>query len=485
MRISKLFFSMVFLLSVNVLWAQEVKQWKLQDCVDYAFENNLTVQRSSLSVQNSEAMLRQARLGRIPTLNGNIFNSWRGGRSIDPTSNQFVNTSINSNGASLTSQVTVFNGMQQANTIKQGSKEAEASIFDLQKAKNDVALDVVFGYLQIIFNRELLENARQQLNTTTSQMEQIEKRVNAGALPITNLLDLKSQVASNEVEVINAENNVNISILNLKQYLQIPADNAFDIETPVFEKDNYEFPAFSVGEVYSQSEAIQPEIKAADLRIQSASLGTKVAKGANYPQIGLQGQVTTNYSDQYQLPTGEYKTQTLLPAMPFPFGYLESDPSQKVYNYAIEQEVPVYGDANMPTQWKENRGWSVGFNIGIPIFNGWQTRTNIQRSKIQENLASISAKETRNVLRQTIETSYYDAEAAVKVYDAAKRQVEALEESFRATEKSYNLGALNVVDYQVASFNLFSAKSNLVRSKFDYIFKLKVLDFYLGNPLTL
>ena len=483
MRISRLPFSIALLLIANLLYAQEVKKWNLQDCVDYAYDNNLTVQRSELSAQNNEAVLRQARLGRIPSLNFNIYNSWRGGRSIDPTSNQFVNTSINSNGASISSQVTVFNGMQQVNTVKQGSKEAEASLFDLQKAKNDVALDVVFGYLQIIFNRELLENAKFQLNTTTTQMEQIEKRVNAGALPITNLLDLKSQVASNEVEVINAENNVNISILNLKQYLQIPAEEAFDIETPVFEKDNYEFPAFSVGEVYKQSESIQPEIKAADLRIQSAEFGTRIAKGANYPQIGLQGQFTTNYSDQYQLPTGEYESRETLPSLPF--GYLASDPSQIVYNYPIIQEVPIYGDASMPKQWTENRGWSVGFNIGIPIFNGWQVRTNIQRSKIQQDLATISAKETRNVLRQTIETAYYDAQAAVKVYDAAKKQVESLEESFRATEKSYNLGALNIVDYQVASFNLFSAKSNLVRAKFDYIFKLKVLDFYLGNPLTL
>ncbi|MDZ7605037.1 MAG: TolC family protein [Cyclobacteriaceae bacterium] len=483
MRISKLFLSIVFLLSVNLLSAQEVKKWNLQDCVDYAFDNNLTVQRSSLSVQNSEALLRQARLGRVPTLNFNIFNSWRGGRSIDPTSNQFVNNSINSNGVSASSQVMLYNGMQQVNTIKQNSKETEASLFDLQKTKNDVALDVVFGYLQIIFNRELLENARQQLNTTTAQMDQIEKRVNAGALPITNLLDIKSQVASNEVEVINAENNVNISVLNLKQYLQIPAEEAFEIETPLFEKDNYDFVDFSVGEVYNKAESIQPEIKAVDLRIQSASIGTRIARGANYPQLGLQAQYNTNYSDQYQLPTGEYITQTTLPSLPF--GYLGSDPSQIVYNYPIEQEVPVFGDASITKQWRENRGWSVGFNMAIPVFNGGQTRANIQRSKIQEDVAAINAKETRNVLRQTIETAYYDAQAAAKVYDAAKRQVEALEESFRATEKSYNLGALNYVDYQVASFNLFSAKSNLVRSKFDYIFKLKVLDFYLGNPLTL
>jgi outer membrane protein len=482
MRISKLFLSIVFLLSVNVLCAQEVKQWNLQDCVDYAFENNLIVQRSSLSVQNSEALLRQARLGRIPSLNFNLYNSWRWGRSIDPTSNQFTTDRINSNGLSATSQVNLYNGMQQVNTIRQNNTEAQASLFDLEKTKNDVALDVVFGYLQIIFTRELLENARFQLNTTKTQMEQIEKRVNAGALPITNLLDLKSQVASNEVEVITAENNVNIAILNLKQYLQIPAEEAFDIETPVFEKDHYEFVTFSVGEVYNQAEMIQPEIKAADLRITSASFGTRIAKGANYPQIGLQGQMTTNYSDQYQIPTGEYDTQISDLGT---IGYLKDDPAQLVNAFPFPQQIPITEIPTIGSQWVDNRGWSVGFNIGIPVFNGWQTRTNIQRSKIQENLAEISAKETRNVLRQTIETAYYDAQAAVKVYDAANRQVEALEESFRATEKSYNLGALNIVDYQIASFNLFSARSNLVRSKFDYIFKLKVLDFYLGNPLTL
>jgi outer membrane protein len=166
-------------------------------------------------------------------------------------------------------------------------------------------------------------------------------------------------------------------------------------------------------------------------------------------------------------------------------GYLNSDPTQTVSAYPIINQIPLRDTPNIPTQWADNRSWAAGFNIGIPIFNGWSTRTNIQRAKIQEDLAEINAKETRNILRQTIETAYNDAQAAVKIYDAAQKQVSALEESFRATEKSYNLGALNFVDYQISSFNLFSARSNLVRSKFDYIFKLKVLDFYLGNPLTL
>lgn len=461
---------------------QEVKKWTVEECVDFAFENNLNVQRSELSMQNEEVSLKQNKLSRIPTLNMNIFNSWRWGRSIDPTTNLFSTQQINSNGASATSQFLVYRGSQLNRTVKQGEKIVQATFYDLEKSKNDVALDVVFGYLQIIFTRELLENSRFQLNTTRAQMEQTDKLVNAGSLPRTNLLNLQSQVASNEVDVISAENNVNIAILQLKQYLQIPAEQEFDIVTPEFDADNYPFVPYSVGEVYQQAVAAQPEIKSADLRIESAQLGVMIAKSDRFPTVGLQGQYNTNYSDQYSVPTGEFETveQDLGTV-----GYLRDDPTQLVNAFPVTSEVPVREVQNIPTQWSDNRSYSAGFNIGIPIFNGWQTSSNVQRAKIQNALAEINALEARNVLRQTIETAYNDAQAAVKVYDAAQKQVEALEESFRATERSYNLGAVNYVDYQISSFNLFSAKSNLVRAKFDYIFKLKVLDFYLGNPLTL
>jgi outer membrane protein len=472
------FFSLIYLSAQ----AQEVNKWDLEQCVDYAFENSLSVQRSELAMRNNEAILQQNKLSRIPSLNTNIFNSWRWGRSIDPTTNLFTTERINSNGASASSNFLVYNGSRLNRTIKQGEKNVQSSYYDLEKSKNDVALDVVFGYLQIIFTRELLENAKAQLNTSQTQMDQTEKLVNAGSLPITNLLNLQSQVASNEVDVINAENDVNLAILQLKQFLQIPAEEPFDIVTPEFDTENYEFVPYSVGEVYSQAEKIQPEIKSADLQIESAEYGIKIAQSGHIPQIGLQGQFNTNFSDQFSIPTGEVEEviQDL-----GTIGYLEGDPTQTVRAFPITNEIPIREIPNIAAQWADNRSWAVGFNIGIPIFNGWQTRTNIQRAKIQENLAEINAIETRNILRQTIETAYNDAEAAVKVYDAAQKQVSALEESFRATERSYNLGAVNFVDYQVASFNLFSARSNLVRAKFDYIFKLKVLDFYLGNPLNL
>lgn len=468
----------LFIFSNTTMYAQEVTQWDLEKCISYAYENNLTVQRSALALRNDEVTLKQNKLSRLPTLNMNVFNSWRWGRSIDPTTNLFTSQRINSNGANATTQFLLYNGSQLSRTIKQGAKDVQASMFDVEKAKNDVALQVVLGYLQIIYNRELLENAKKQQETTKAQVDRTEKLVNAGSLPKTNLLDLQSQLASNEVDVINAENNVNLAMLQLKQYLQIPAREPFDIVTPVIDKENYGMVADNVEDVYQQAEQVQPEIKSADLRIEGAELGIKVAKGNRIPNIGMQGQFFTNYSDQNR----RFNGADIIPGESNPIGYLLSDPTEIVVEPKFNT---TFSSIDIPTQWADNRSWSAGFNIGIPIFNGWQTSANIQRAKIQKDQAEINARETRNALRQTIETAYNDAQSAIKVYEAANKQVAALEESFRATEKSYNLGALNFVDYQVASFNLFSAKSSLLQAKFDYIFKIKVLDFYLGNPLTL
>jgi outer membrane protein len=477
---------LVFLLAsflLNTAHAQEAKQWTLEECISYANNNNLNVQRGELAMRNNEASLKQSQLSRLPTFNFGASNNWRWGRSIDPTTNSFVTNKFYTNGFSWSSNVTLFNGMQQVNTIKQDKKYLEASYYDLQKTLNDLALDVVGGYLNIIFARELLENAKVQLNTTNTQLQQTEKMVDAGSLPVTNLLDLQAQLASNEVQVINAENDVELALLQLKQYLQIPASEAFDIVTPDFDPANYDMVPYSADGVYNEALKTQPEIKSAQLSIEGATFTEKIAKGAQIPQLTLGLNASTNYSDQFATPTGENQVVEV-PGIP-QVGFLDSDPTQTVSTYGYTQEVPITEVRDVWPQWVDNRGYGLGFSLFVPIFQGYQIRTNIQRAKIQRENAEIAAEETKNILRQTIERAYNDSQAASKVFDAAEKQVAALEESFRATERSYNLGAANFVDYQVASNNLFQARSDLVRAKFDYIFKLKVLDFYIGNPLTL
>lgn len=466
--------------------AQSDSTWTLEECVKYALENNLNVQRTELSVENNEAILKQDRLSRLPSLNAGLSNSWRWGRSIDPTTNGFTTERINSNGLNANSSITLYNGNRQVNTVRQSEKLAEASHYDLEKSKNDVALNVAGAYLNVLFSREQLANAQTQLKTTKAQRDMTQKKVDAGALPITNLLDLEAQQSSNEVEVINQQNNLDLALLQLKQYLQIPADEPFSVDVPDIDISEYKLQVGSAGEVYQKALSTQPEIRSADLNVESADLGVKIAKGAHIPSLSANGQVYTNYSstqdyDGRQVPNGEkilVTDQTI--------GYLANDPTQKVV--AAPYEINGYDTKDgypIPDQWLDNRSWSLGFSISIPIFNGYQISTAVQRAKIQQDVSKINAKETRNVLRQNVETAYTNARAAAKVLDAAEKQVSALEESFRATEKSYNLGAVNFVDYQVASNNLFKAKSDLVRAKYDFIFKIKVLDFYLGNPINL
>ena len=486
MKQLKILLAIMALFLSEFVVAQNDSTWTLEKCVKYALENNLDVQRSALSVQNEEALLKQDRLTRLPTFNGGLQNSWRWGRSIDPTTNVFTTDRINSNGVNASSSVTLYNGNRQVNSIRQSEKLVEAGHYDLEKSKNDVALNVAGAYLNVLFAQEQLVNAKTQLNTTKAQLDMTQKKVDAGALPITNLLDLEAQQSSNEVELINQQNSVDIALLQLKQYLQIPATESFQIVVPEIDITEYKLQAGSSEQVYQKALSTQPEIRSVDLNRESADLGVKIAKGARIPILSANGQYYTNYSstqdyDGRRVPNGQKElitNQTI--------GYLASDPTQQVVAIPYEANgYDVKDGYTIPEQWADNRSWSLGFNLSIPIFNGYQISTAVQRAKIQQDLSKINAKETRNVLRQNVERAYTDARAAAKVLDAAEKQVGALEESFRATEKSYNLGAVNFVDYQVSSNNLFKAKSDLVRAKYDFIFKIKVLDFYLGNPITL
>ncbi len=477
-----LILALIFVISTGTK-AQQQKTWDLEQCINYAFNNNLNVKLTDLSKQDAESRLRQSKLSRIPSLNFNLFNSWRWGRSIDPTTNRFVNQRINSNGLNGSSSVVLYNGNRQVNAIRQGKKELEAGYYDVEKSKNDIALQVVGAYLNVIFAREQFENAKTQLETTRAQVDNTKKLVDAGSLPITNLLDVKAQEASNEVDVINAENEIDLALLQLKQLLQIPASEPFDIVKPDFDPADYAMVPYPVDEVYRRALTTQPEIKSSDLKIESADYGVRLAKGAHIPVVSLSGQMFANYSsvqDRERMVADDAGgTPVTIP--PSPIGTVDNNPAQIVYSFPRT----IYTRPNYPytDQWLDNRSWSLSFNIGIPVFNGYMTRTNVQRARIMKENAEINAENTKNILRQTIERAYNDAEAAAKIYDAAVKQVDALQESFRATEKGYNLGAKSFVDYQVASGNLFRAKYDLTRAKYDYIFKLKILDFYLGNPL--
>jgi outer membrane protein len=458
-------------------FAQDVtKIWTLQECVDYALENNLTVKNQELTVGINEVNVFQSKMNLLPSVNasGNYGRNW--GRSINPGNNIVTNQQQDNGFGNLSANWTLFSGMRNINTIKQADASLAAKQYDLEKSRNDIILLVVTYYTNVIFNKELFENAKSQLESTTSQMERTEKQVNAGALPRSSLLDLQSQVASSELNVINAENNVNFSVLQLKQVMQIPAFQSLEIEIPEIELNESDLADLNPQRVYDIALATMPEVKSADKNVESALRNIKVNQGSYYPRVSLNTGLSTNYSSIAR-DNGlfEFTGETVVEQI----GVVQTSGETVVSTVPERISVPY----STGRQLSNNFGQSVSLGISIPIFNNYQVNSNVQRAKIAKEQADIIAEQTRQTLRQTIERAYNDVNSSGKAYQSSLKQVEAQEESFRAMKQRYDNGAANATDYELAENNLFQAKSDLLRAKYDYIFKLKILDFYQGKPI--
>lgn len=469
----------VFLSSLLVqLYAQSDSTYilNLQQCIDIATENNLSVKRSLLLKEGAKIDLTQSKANLLPNLNISGGYGYNWGRSIDPTTNQFINQQIKYSGVNGSANLTLFNWFRLANTVKQNRLMLESSDYDVDKAINDLSLNIVTYYLNVIFNRELLENARYQLESSQGQLARTRILVQGGALPRTSELELISQVATNEVTLINAQNDLDLAFLNLKQAMLIPVSSKIDLVIPDIDVEASAVLEVTAAEVYQAALGTMPEIQSAELQVQSAQRGIRIAEAAYTPTLSLNGNFSTNYSDAFGqrfIPDGGDPTLESTG--------LVTESGEEVLTFSPSGDFVDFGFSD---QFENNLSRSLGLNLSIPIFNNLRVSSSVQRSKIALQQAEISVREQQNFLRQTIETAYNDAIASSKTYAASERQVEALEETFRSIENQYNLGSANFTEYQVASNNLFRAKSDLVRAKFDYIFKRKLLDFYQGKSLT-
>lgn len=450
-----------------------VEQWSLQRCIEHAWANNLTVRRSELDVENSAIDLRQAQLSRWPNLSANSNYGYSWGRGLDPVTNLFTTQEINSINVGAQTAVTIFNGMRINNLIQQNKSYYESSTYDLQRTKNDVALNVATFYTNVLFNKAAVENATFQLASTKRQLERAQIQVTAGALPLSDQLNLEAQVASNELNLIQQENALALSILQLKQVLLIPADQPFDIETPDIEPEDLVIDQ-SRDEIFQIARQTMPEIKVAELRIESGYYGVKASKGNLYPRLSLFGSINSNYSSAQDTRPVEDGSEQLL------IGYTDQVPQVPVYT---TRPTYSYVDYPLSDQLEDNLYRSVGVQLNIPIFNNYINRAAVQRSVVQYEQLKVNSLEASQTLRQNVERAYNDAVAASKTYNSALKQVAAREEAFRATQQRYDIGAANYFDYQVSENDLFRARADLIRAKYDYILRSKILDFYQGKPL--
>lgn len=453
------------------------KPLSLPECVDIALKNNLNVRRSIYNVQVADANLFQSKMAFLPSLNGGGSYGWNFGRSLNPVTNSYISRNGNNINAQLSASLLLFNGFRLQNSFRQNRKDFEASNADLQKAKNDVIITTVTNYINVIFNKELLENNKYQLNSSQQQLDRIKRQVAAGALPKSNELTQEAQVATFEVNVINQENALNLSLLQLKQSMQIPASEPLDVIIPELELENLILDQ-GPDQIFAESIKTMPEIRSAMLKVQSAQLALKAAKGNLYPRLSLNGSAFSNYSsfsrDQL-IPTGE----TVLGSQPVAVAVYQGN-QVPVYAYQSVTAPGVYTESE---QLRDNIAEQVSLQLSIPIFNNWQTKGNVQRAAIQTEIARLNEIQAQNTLRQTIETAYNDAYAASKTYAANLKQVSAREEAYRMVLQRFDIGAANFAEKQIAENDLFQSRSDLTRSKYNFIFRKKILDFYQGKQI--
>ncbi|MEQ8424243.1 MAG: TolC family protein, partial [Cyclobacteriaceae bacterium] len=300
----------------------------------------------------------------------------------------------------------------------------------------------------------------------------------AGSLPKGDELNQEAQVATNEVNLINQENALNFSLLQLKQAMQIPGDTPMSVEVPDLQMEDM---IIEDGPDLTYDLALKnmPEIKSALLKVESSQFALKASKGGLYPRLSLNGSAASNYSSASDGPRTAFDgtfTQTAQP-----IGVVGGSNAPVFGFEPVTREIAP--DYNEGDQLNDNLFKQVNISLSIPLFNGWQNRAGVQRAAINHEMANITAQETKNVLRQTIETAYNDALAASKSYSASLKQVNAREEAYRMAQQRFELGAINYFEYQISENDLFQAKSDLARAKYNFIFKKKVLDFYQGKPI--
>ena len=462
--------------------------WTLQRAVDYALEHNLAVRLNQLTARSNATYVTQSKAALLPTANLNGNQTWQFGTSVNPLTYEYQSQTVRANNFSGASQVVLFQGFQLRNTIKRNVLDYEASVQDIAKARNDLSLNIVSQFLQLVLAQELVRANQLRVDTDHSQLARVTILLRAGSIPESTLLDSQSQLATDELNVITAQNQVDLARLALLQLLNIDPATAqgFQIEVPALADPDEVAPyTIDLNQAYQTAASTLPEIKAAELRVLSARRTVDLTRGAYYPRLFLTGQIFTGFSSSSvsRVATGTSANSNFpvflidpVTGTPSPTTYAVLFPGQPTYN-----ALPV----RFMDQLNNNLGKSVQFGLSVPILNGLQVRTGVQRAVINEQAASVRAEQARLTLRQSIEQAYADARAAQLQYAASKRQVTALTLTQRNSEIRFNNGLLNGTEFNIAKNNLNFAISSQIQAKFTFIFRRKVLDFYQGKPLAL
>lgn len=454
--------------------AQTSTKWSLQQCIDYALEHNTSIQQNVLQGEILSNNVRQAQLSRIPSLNGSGSHVYNIGRTIDPFTNTFDNATIQSNSFSISSGVLLYGGSQINNTIKQNKIGSQVNEESTKVIRNQIALSVASTYLQIVQAEENLKVAESQKQITKSQLDRAAQLVASGSANKSTKLSLQAQLANDQVNIINAQNGIQIGYNTLMNLMQYPIDLALEIERvevvslPEYLGDN-------VADIYNLALSNLPEIKQAELQIAQSRVGEKVAGAGLQPTLSAFGNVNTVYSQSGKevLTTNDIET--------FPIGFTEST----LEPVLTARNVTVVNDKAFGNQLSDNLGQQVGLSLSVPIFNGYRSRTAVENAKVTSKINELNLENTKNQLRNDVTTAYTNLKAARSRYEAAKLSEEAQRLNFEFAQKRFEAGASNNVDLLTAKNQWSQAQTQLLNAKYEYVFRSLIINFYKGQELKL
>jgi outer membrane protein len=438
--------AMIFFISAHAQTITSGHSLTLQEAVQTAINNNLDVQQANLAMERAAVTWRQAKAYLLPSVSGEVDHTLNQGRSIDVNTNGYVNQHYTSATWSVSGSMVVFNGFRLLNSLKGGQYAYEASKMEWQQSKDQLTLNVILAYLQILTSKDLLKQAQYQFEVTQKQVDRMTDMNKEGAIKPSDMYDLKGQLADNKVSIITNQNSLDAAKLALSQLMNVPYDKNLQVEPlNAGQYDmNYTASTDSVYQVAVQQLAI---IKAAELRTKSAQKYVQAAKGSLFPTVSLIGGLYSPYSSTAKT---------------------SDSPSRKIGYY---------------DQLSNNYSTYYGVAVSIPIFGQFYNRNRISLAKIDLKNAEYTAQSKQIQLKQAIEQDYFNMTASQSKYQALNEQVSAYTESFGAAQVRYDAGASTVVDYIITKNNLDRANVNLIIARYDYVLRTKILDYYQNKPL--
>ncbi|MDR2204592.1 MAG: TolC family protein [Flavobacteriaceae bacterium] len=432
----------IFLFAMGFVWSSAQKKWTLQECVDYAVKSNLQVRQNEYNKTLQDANLSIAKKEKLPSISANISNNAAFGTQL--FANQLVRNDNFNNNASIGANVLIYNNGRLEKTVRKTEFDVEAAKYDIETVKNNISLQIVQEYLSVLLNKEIVKINRSTLENTEKQYLRAKLTTEAGTTPQTTLAEAEAAVAREKQNLKSAEVNVNQGLFNLAQLLMLPDFKGFDIQDVNVESKM--LPALgSAEDVLEKAYENQPQIKAAESRIKSAETQTKIAKTAFWPTVSASAGLGTVYFNDFNSNT----------------------------------------DADFFRQYSGNFGQQLGLTANIPIFNKGITKLQVEQSKINEDISKNSLLQQKQEVRQNVQQAQFQAESNFEIYTAALEAEKSSGLALDFAEKSYEAGKTSIYDLNTARNNYANAQGNVAQAKFNYLFSLKLLDFYAGIPLGL